>query len=72
MASKKLAQAVASKSIVVKNMTSGEISLNLEGKRFIVGSLKTLNVSEFLSDHSKATKIGGLQDMLQKGMLTLI
>ena len=72
MASKKLAQAVAANQVTVKNMTTGEISLNLEGKRFIVSSRKTLNISAFVTDPSKITKIGGLQEMLQKGMLTLV
>jgi hypothetical protein len=72
MASKKLAQAVAARQVIVKNMTSGEISLNVEGKRHIVASRKVLNLSEFITDYSKVTKIGGLQEMLQKGMLTLI
>lgn len=72
MASKKLAQAIASRQVIVKNTTSGEISLNIEGQRYIVGSRQTLNISEFISDHSKVGKIGGLQDMLQKGMLQLI
>lgn len=72
MSSKKLAQAIAEKKVIVKNMTTGEISLNLEGKRFIVGSRQVLNVSEFISDHSKVSKIGGLQELLQKGMLSLV
>jgi hypothetical protein len=71
MASKKLHQAVAAGSVVVKNAQSAEVNLHVKGKPYRLARNETLDLTKICAA-KECLAIGGLQDMLKKGHLVLL
>lgn len=69
--SKKLATAVASGTVVVRNTISGEISLMIEGEVYVISPGDTFNITA-LSTPARIAKMSKLKELLAKKHLELV
>lgn len=71
MASKKLAQAVASGSVVVRNRQNAEVQLHVKGQPYQLSKGEKLDLTKLCSA-KECLAIGGLQNLLRTGHLELL
>jgi len=71
MASKKLAQAVASGNVVVRNRQNAEVQLHVKGNPYQLAKGEKLDLTKLCSA-KECLSIGGLQNLLRTGHLELL
>jgi len=69
---KKLAQAIASGKIMVKNVISGECVLSVEGKPVTIGPGQTVDLGAILQNPKDVLRTSNLETVLSSGWLVLV
>jgi hypothetical protein len=68
----KLEAAVASGTVTVQNVMSGEVALTIKGQVHHISKGGQLELTKLVSKPAEVLRIGGLKDLLQRKNLILV